>query len=119
MPRTVPPMPSRLHAVKALHTLIWAFFAGCIIAIPLLAWAGRTAMALLFIGIVSIEVLILAANHWHCPLTAVAARYADNQPDNFDIYLPLWLARYNKEIFGSLYLGGVVVTALRWLGWLG
>ena len=26
---------------------------------------------------------------------------------NFDIYLPLWLARHNKRVFGALYVGGM------------
>ncbi|MDH4350839.1 MAG: hypothetical protein OEY20_11210 [Gemmatimonadota bacterium] len=113
------PRVSPLHVVKAIHTLVWAFFVACIVAIPVFAWAGRLRAALLFIGIVSLEVLVLAANAWRCPLTAVAARYTDDRHDNFDIYLPAWLARYNKEIFGSLFFGGVLLTALRWLGWLG
>jgi hypothetical protein len=33
-------------------------------------------------------------------LTNVAARYTNDRRDNFDIVLPLWLARYNKIIFG-------------------
>jgi hypothetical protein len=45
-----------------------------------------------------------------CPLTAVAARYTAERQDNFDIYLPLWLARYNKVLFGVLYAVGVVYT---------
>ena len=50
---------SPLRTVRTVHTLIWAFFAACIVAIPLLAWAGRLGAALVFIGIVSIEVLVL------------------------------------------------------------
>jgi len=67
---------------------------------------------------VLLEVLILAANQWRCPLTAVAARYTADRTDNFDIYLPLWLARYNKQIFGSLFAAGLVYTLGRWRGWL-
>jgi polyferredoxin len=115
----VSPSLSPLHTVKALHTLIWAFFAACIVAIPLFAWAGTLEIALLFIGVVSIEVLVLVVNGWRCPLTAVAARYTEDRRDNFDIYLPAWLARHNKQIFGSLFVGGVLLTAVRWLGWLG
>ena len=64
----------------------------------------------MFIGIVFIEVLVLIANKWRCPLTGVAARYTDDRRDNFDIYLPEWLARHNKLIFGVLYVVGVLVT---------
>lgn len=106
---------AHLRAVKCLHTVAWAFFAGCVLLIPFAAWQHRLALASLLIGVVAIEVLVLAANAWRCPLTAVAARYtADRQP-NFDIYLPVWLARYNKEIFGTLYAVGIAWTLLVWL----
>jgi hypothetical protein len=61
-----------------------------------------------------VEVLILLANGFRCPLTAVAARYTDDRRDNFDIYLPLWLARYNKQIFGPLFVAGILFTILMW-----
>ena len=62
-----------------------------------------------------VEVVVIAANAWRCPLTAVAARYTDNREPNFDIYLPGWLARYNKEIFGPLFGVGVLLTLALWL----
>ena len=105
-----------LHVVKTAHTLIWAFFASCVVAIPLVAWAGQLDRALFLVGIVGVEVLVLAFNGWRCPLTAVAARYTNDRQDNFDIYLPVWLARHNKTIFGALLIGGMVFTAARWLG---
>jgi len=68
-------------------------------------------------GIVLVEVFVLAFNGWRCPLTAVAARYTDDRRDNFDIYLPQWLARYNKLVFGVLYVAGMLLTAVLWAGW--
>jgi hypothetical protein len=106
----------RLRLIKAVHTLVWAFFVSCIAAIPLVAWASRFDLALLFIGIVSVEVLVIIANGWRCPLTPLAARYTDDRRPNFDIYLPEWLARYNKEVFGSLFGAGIVFTVILWLG---
>jgi polyferredoxin len=104
--------------VKLVHTVIWAFFATCIVAIPLVAWARRFDVAVLLMAIVGVEVLVLAANAWSCPLTAVAARYTDDRRDNFDIYLPSWLARHNKVIFGSLLAAGMLSTVALWMGWL-
>ena len=106
-----------LHAVKLIHTVIWAFFASCIIAIPFFAWGRKFDLAFLFIGIVTVEVLVIIFNSWACPLTAVAARHTTDRRDNFDIYLPEWLARHNKVIFGSLFAGSVIYTVARWLGW--
>ena len=102
-----------LRAIKLVHTAIWAFFAGCIVAIPILAMLGKYAHAAVLSGIVLVEVVIIVANAWRCPLTGVAARYTDDRRDNFDIYLPEWLARHNKLIFGLLYAGGVLLTLGR------
>jgi hypothetical protein len=111
--------PASLRAVKVLHTVAWAFFVGCIFVIPVCASRGEFKWALVFIALVSIEVLVIAVNNWRCPLTAVAARFTENRRDNFDIYLPLWLARYNKLIFGSLFVVGLFFTLARWRGWVG
>jgi hypothetical protein len=105
-----------LRAVKAVHTLAWAVFAGCIVAIPYFAWRQQFGMALFLIVVVAVEVAVLLANRMRCPLTGVAARYTDDRRDNFDIYLPLWLARYNKHIFGTLFVLGIAYTLIQWRG---
>lgn len=107
-----------LRLVKLIHTAAWAFFAGCIMAIPVVAWRGDFEAAGVLSVIVLVEVVVIVVNKWRCPLTPVAARYTEDRAANFDIYLPLWLARYNKEIFGSLYVAGLVYTLARWLGWI-
>ena len=105
----------RLRAIKLAHTVVWAGFAGCIATIPVLTLQERFRLAAVFALIVLGEVIVLAINRWRCPLTPIAARYTDDRRANFDIYLPEWLARYNKEIFGPLYLAGVMFLAVRWL----
>ncbi|KAF1722974.1 hypothetical protein [Pseudoxanthomonas wuyuanensis] len=110
-----PMSPSRkLAAIKAFHTLVWAFFAGCILAIPFAVYFTRLRMAGVLIAIVLVEVMVIAFNRGRCPLTAVAARYTQDRADNFDIFLPVWLARYNKAIFGSLFVGALVYTLIVW-----
>jgi hypothetical protein len=110
---------NKLRAVKLLHTVIWAAFVGCIVAIPILAWADKYALAAVLSSIVLLEVLVLVFNHWRCPLTDVAARYTDDRRDNFDIYLTEWLARHNKLIFGMLFVAGMFFAVIRWTGWPG
>jgi hypothetical protein len=105
-----------LQAIKVAHTLAWAFFASCVLGIPLLARRADYLHATILIGVVFIEVCILVFNGWRCPLTPLAARYTADRRDNFDIYLPVWLARYNKQIFGTLYGAGIIYTLCRWLG---
>jgi polyferredoxin len=89
----------------------------CVVAIPVVAWVGRYRVAVALSVVVLAEIGVLAVNGWRCPLTPIAARYTEDRRPNFDIYLPEWLARYNKEIFGSLYLGGLIVLLGRWAGW--
>jgi hypothetical protein len=103
----------KLLAVKVLHTVVWAFFAGAIVAIPVLAWGDHLLAAGLLCGFVFVEVIVLALNGWACPLTPIAARYTFDRRDNFDIFLPEWLARHNKVIFGGLFVVGLVVLVTR------
>ena len=89
----------KLRLVKLTHTVVWAFFVLCILGLPVAGIVERFDWALALAALVLLETAVLAVNHGRCPLTDVAARYTDNRADNFDIYLPLWLARYNKQIF--------------------
>jgi hypothetical protein len=103
-----------LRAIKLLHTVVWAFFAGCVLAIPVLALRGHVRGAFVLIAVVFVEVAVLLVNRWRCPLTDVAARYTDDRADNFDIFLPRWLARWNKVVFGALYVAGILLAVQRW-----
>jgi hypothetical protein len=107
-------VPLALRAVKIVHTLAWAIFAGCIVALPVAAYLNNFQLAAILIAVVLFEVIVLVANHFRCPLTDVAARFTSDRRANFDIYLPLWLARYNKEIFGSLFVAGILFTLAQW-----
>jgi hypothetical protein len=103
-----------LVAVKVLHTIAWAFFAGCIVAIPIASSLGKHTLVAWLIGIVLVEVAILVANRWRCPLTLLAGRFTEERHDNFDIYLPLWLAKHNKTIFGVLFCVGIAYAYSQW-----
>ncbi len=106
---------STLTAIRTVHTIVWAFFVAAILAIPVAAWYGRFDLFAIFTVIVLAECAVLAFNRLRCPLTGVAARYTKDRRDNFDIYLPLWLARYNKQVFGGLFVVGVMFGMWRWL----
>jgi hypothetical protein len=106
--------PTALLAVKIVHTIAWAFFAGCIVAIPIVSWLGHHTAVAWLIGIVLVEVAILLINRWRCPLTILAERFTHERHDNFDIYLPMWLARHNKLIFGVLFCVGLVFAYVQW-----
>jgi hypothetical protein len=104
-----------LRAVKLAHTVVWAFFVVCILAIPVAAWRGDQRTAGWLVGVVAVEVAVLLVNRMRCPLTSLARRYTDDRRENFDICLPIWLARHNQQIFGTLYVGGTLYALFRWL----
>jgi len=108
------PTDPALRAIKVAHTLVWALFAGCIVAMPVFAWKRQFGVAFTLMAVVGVEVLVLLFNGMKCPMTGVAARYTDDRQDNFDIYLPLFVARWNKQIFGTLFFAGAVYTLLAW-----
>ena len=103
-----------LKLIKLAHTSIWAvmaaatlyiFYAGIMNKVNLLLWIS--------IALILLETAILLFNRWTCPLTPLAKRYTDDRKDNFDIYLPEWLARHNKTIFGAKFVLGLILTAIN------
>ena len=104
-----------LVVIKTLHTIVWVFFVACILALPVAGAAHRFGLAGWLTALVGAECVVIALNRGKCPLTNVAARYTANRADNFDIYLPNWLARYNKQIFGTLFLAGELFVFWSWL----
>jgi hypothetical protein len=93
-----------LRTIKLLHTAVWAIMAGAIMILPLAALLRRFDWAMGLTVLILIECGVLALNQGRCPLTTLAARFTEERADNFDIYLPQWLARYNKQIFGTLFV---------------
>jgi hypothetical protein len=59
------------------------------------------------------ECVVIALNKWRCPLTPLAAKHTTSREPNFDIFLPRWLAQYNKEIFGSILFAGILLVLWR------
>ena len=59
--------------------------------------------------------IVWAVNGRRCPMTSVAARFTDERSENFDIYLPVWLAKHNKQIFSALYVAGVAFAFWQWV----
>jgi hypothetical protein len=104
-----------LATIKLLHTAIWAVLAASILALPVAAFTRRFGWALGLTTFVVCECGVLAANHGRCPLTGWATRFTQDRADNFDIYLPNWLARNNKAIFGTLFVVNELIVLWRWL----
>lgn len=103
-----------LVGIKLLHTAVWLFLAGCIVAIPIVGGRRQFRWAAVLSALVWLECAVLALNRGRCPLTDLAGRYTEERAANFDIYLPVWLARYNKTIFGALFVIGELFVLGCW-----
>lgn len=66
-------------------------------------------------GLVLLEGLTLLIFKWTCPLTALARRYSNSEKDNFDIYLPNWLAKHTKLIYTSIVVVILAIAVWRLL----
>ena len=56
------------------------------------------------IGLIFLEFLVLLYFKMICPLTIMARKYSNSTKDNFDIYLPNCLAKYNKQIYTIFFI---------------
>jgi len=65
------------------------------------------------IGIILLEGMVLLYFKSICPITLIARRYSDSAKENFDIFLPNWLAKYNKLIYISLFVLVLLILAYR------
>ena len=107
----------KLTAVKIVHTLIWLFFVTAIFYILYSGISNKiTVYTWIAIGLVIVEGVVLVLFKMFCPLTLIARKYSDSEKDNFDIFLPNWLARHNKIIFTTIYLVGVIIVLIRVMG---
>ena len=102
-------------AIKLLHTVVWFFFVACIIAVPVAGGLHQFKLAAVLAALVLLECLVLVLNGWRCPLTDLATRFTPETSHNFDIYLPNWLARHNKTIFGIIFILGALFALAQWL----
>ena len=91
---------SKLIAIKIIHTLVWLFF-NVVIFYMLYAVLVNKIDKWLWIGygLFVLEGLTLLVFKFFCPLTVIARKYSSSNKANFDIYLPHWLAKYNKQIY--------------------
>ena len=103
-----------LILIKTIHSIVWLFFNGVLIylfyagitnRIDGWVWAG--------LGCFVLEGAVLLLFKNYCPLTLVARKYSDSTKDNFDIYLPDWLARNTKRIYTSLVIFILLLTIYR------
>jgi len=105
---------NRLRTIKIIHTIIWIFFnvvlfymayAVIVDKIDKFVWIG--------IALILMEGIVLLLFRKMCPLTIMARKYSESTQDNFDIYLPNWLAKYTKLIYTSFFVVIIIGLVIR------
>jgi len=105
---------NKLVLLKFLHTIIWVFYSVVIFYMLYAVIIGKIDQWLwIGYGLVGIECIILLSFKFFCPITIIARRYSNSTKDNFDIYLPNWLAKNNKLIYSIIMVIIVLMTIYR------
>lgn len=105
---------TKLLLLKILHTAIWIFY-NLVVAYLLYAvvFGQIDVRVWVCLGLIGLEALILLVFKNICPVTIIARKYSASQKENFDIFLPNWLARYNKQIYTGIVFVIIVILILR------
>jgi hypothetical protein len=106
----------KLVTIKLIHTAIWLFF-NVVIFYLLYAVLINKIDKWIWIGLslIVMEGFVLLIFKNICPVTLAARKYSSSTRNNFDIYLPEWLARFNKQIYSSIVVVIVIILLFRLL----
>lgn len=104
----------KLNLIKILHTVIWLFYNVVIFYFAYSVWIFRIdAWTWICLGLILLEGIILLVFNKICPVTILARRYSHSEKDNFDIYLPNWLAKHNKLIYTTIVVVFTLLLVVR------
>jgi hypothetical protein len=105
---------AKLTIVKMVHTSVWIFFNLVIFYLLYAVIIDKIDKWIwLCLSLIFLEALVLVVFKNICPITKVARKYSDSGRANFDIYLPNWLAKYNKEIYSGIVLISMLILIYR------
>ena len=104
----------KLFSIKLAHTIVWLFY---VFIISYVLYSGiynkLDIYTWIAIGLVIVEGIILIVFKGKCPITILGYKYTNNLETGFDIFLPKWLAKNNKAIFGTIFITAVLIIIYR------
>jgi hypothetical protein len=105
----------RLALVRAVHTAIYVVMASSTLVVLYAGLTGaRGAWLWPALGLVGLESVIFVGSGFRCPLTSVAAGYAQDNGPVSDTFFPERFTRYTFRVFGPLVAIGLALLAARW-----
>ena len=107
---------TRLALIRILHTSVWVFFNIVILYLLYAVVIGSIdRWVWICLGLIAAEGVVLLLFRNIGPVTLIARRFSNSDRANFDICLPEWLARNNKQIYTVLVLIAIVLLIFRLL----
>lgn len=105
-----------IFRIKLVHSLIFWVLSACVGYTVYSAVTGRIgAWTWVAMGLLLAESILLGVSGWTCPLTILAERKGALKGSVTDIFLPKWFADRIFPVCGTLWVGAVVVIAMRML----
>ena len=105
---------SKLLALKIVHTTIWVFYAFILVYMYyLILFKNIDFIFWIAVFLVLLEAVILLIYGWKCPLTVYMERYVEKSDVGFDIFLPKWIAKYNKIGYSTLFVLCLILAIYR------
>lgn len=107
---------SKLVLIKTIHTLVWIVFNVVIFYLLYAVIIDKIdKWVWICLSLICVEGFVLLVFKNICPITIVARNYSRSDRANFDIFLPNWLAKYNKEIYSAIVAVAVLILIYRLL----
>ncbi len=104
----------KLNIVKTIHTAIWLFFNVVIFYLGYAVISNKIdKWVWICLSLIILEGVVLLLFKKMCPVTLIARKYSTSARDNFDIFLPNWLAKHNKLIYTSIVILIVIILVYR------
>lgn len=105
---------TQLILIKFVHTLIWIFFNVVIFYLLYAVIISKIdKWVWICIGLIALEGIILLVFKNSCPVTLIARKYSTSEKANFDIFLPNWLAKYNKQLYSVIVSIALIILIFR------
>lgn len=107
----------KIIIIKSIHTIIYFVMVAAIFYI-LYAGITKTYNSWLYVSLslLVIETIVYFGNGKVCPFTNLAQKYGDKKGYVGDIFMPKSIADKTFNIFGTLFLVGILLLMINLLG---
>jgi hypothetical protein len=103
-----------IQHIRIIHSAVWVVMVAAIAHLLFIGVTGKFHWSFwISFGLLIIEGITLLLNKGSCPFTLMAKSETPTYQDGDDIFLPVWVAKHNKLIFGSILALALILILLR------